>query len=152
MSGTQLRKWIYLRAVKQKKSHSCSCACTNGTDEYYMSIGLPSSASSRSGTMEALPILNPLSDLAFSFHVFYNLEINLPLSVTRAAPLGLLQPGRGRLRFPRLEAATRASALPPLGLALGQSSSRVQTWPADDTENRARVWENSLSESSQDWR
>lgn len=102
--------------------------------------------------MEALPILNPLSDLAFSFRVLYNLEINLSLSATLAAPLGLLQPGRGRLQFPRLEAATRAPASPPRGLALGQGSSRAQTWPADDTENRARVWENSLSESSQDWR
>lgn len=52
-------------------------------------------------------------------------------------------PGRGRLWFPTLEAATRAPALGSSWLGPGES------WPADDGENRARVWENSVSELSQ---
>lgn len=46
----------------------------------------------------------------FPFMYLYTLEINFYLRVTLAAPLGMW-PGRGRLRFPTLEAATRAPAV-----------------------------------------
>lgn len=111
-------------------------------------MGSPSSASSGSGTVEVLPVSNLYLTQLFLFIYLYNLEIHFSLVVTLAIPLGML-PGRGRLQFPTPEAATRAPVVTSSWLGPGQSCSRVQAWPADDAENRARVWENSVSELSQ---
>lgn len=68
----------------------------------------------------------------------------MPLAVPRA-----MLPGGGRLQFPTPEAATRAPAVAWSWLGPQSELLRGTGWPADDAENRARVWENSLSELSQ---
>lgn len=106
-------------------------------------IFLSALASFGSRTVEALPISIPywtqLSLLVYS----YNLEIYFSLVVTLAIPLGT-SPGRGRLQLPTPEAPQGHLRWPPQGLAPGPSCSRVQSWPADDAEDRAGGWENSV--------
>lgn len=82
-------------------------------------------------------------DPAFSSRVLYCLEINFSLSVTLAVSVGMLL-GRAWHQFPTLEAATRAPAAASSWLGPWLELLHGMACPADVSENRAGVWENSV--------
>lgn len=140
VSGTQLRNRCDLKTQKQKVA-TVYCDCAHARDGLPSArlpqpyLGLGSSGVSANCELRPWP-----SFLLSCIYTIWELIFIFGWPSQPHWACDLAGAGFGSQHWRQPQGHLRS---PPLGLAPGES------WPADDGENRARVWENSVSELSQ---